>query len=201
MEYPKFFDEVEPIEMLDPLAAFLGAVEEGKMVFNYIDVVKLAGHSCPTVAGAYLMAKIGLKQLFLDALPIRGEIEVFIKGAKGEGVNGVIGNVIAYLCGVSDEAGFKGIGGKFSRANKLHFNASIPKEVRLVRLDSGHKVDLSYDPSLIPPHPDMKILMQKIMQGAASSKEKKRFQELWQERVAKILLSKELWTQIVKVEK
>ena len=199
MTYPSFFDEVDSILLYDPLADFLGAIEAGETEIRYIDAVKFAGHSCPTVAGAYLMAKLGLEYLFPDALPIRGEIEVSIKGAKAEGVNGVIGNLIAYICGVSDEAGFKGIGGKFNRSGKLHYGADIEGEVRLKIASGDKKVDLSYDPSVVPPNPQMKELMQKLLSGNASIEDRKNFQRIWQERVEKILLTKELWPQMIKL--
>ena len=60
MNYPSFFDRVEPISLQDPLSNFLGAFVDGKLDITYLDCVKLAGHSCPTVAGAYLMACKGL---------------------------------------------------------------------------------------------------------------------------------------------
>ena len=199
MYYPDFFDQVEPILLYDPLADFLGAIEAGEMEIVYLDAVKFAGHSCPTVAGAYLMAKLGLEYLFPDALPIRGEIEVHVKGAKGEGVNGVVGNLIAYICGVSDEAGFKGIAGKFNRSGKLHYGADIDGEVRLKIAGSDQKVDLSYDPSVVPPDPKVNELMQKILSGTASIDDRKAFQQLWQERVKKILLNKDLWPKMVTI--
>ena len=197
MNYPAFFDRVEKIKLYDPLADFLGAIENGEMQIEYIDAVKFAGHSCPTVAGAYLMTLLGLRELFANSLPIRGEIEVFIKGEKKEGVNGVIGNTIAFICGVSDEAGFKGIGGNFNRSNKLFFNSQIPKDVRLKRADTKDYVDISYDSSIIPPNPKIKELMQLIMMKRADENIKKEFQKLWQERVEKILLSKELWPKMI----
>ena len=55
MSYPSFFDEIESIKVKDPLSNVLGAFEMGEYEFGYVDVVKSAGHSCPTVAGAYLM--------------------------------------------------------------------------------------------------------------------------------------------------
>ena len=199
MLYPKFFEKVESILLYDPLADFLGAIEAGAIEITYLDVVKFAGHSCPTVAGAYLMSKVGLQKLFVDALPIRGEVAVYIKGKKSEGVNGVIGNTIAYICGVSDEAGFKGIGTKFNRSNKLFYDANIDGEVKLVRLDTNESVELSYDPSIVPPDPKMKALMQKIMQQSATMEERKEFQNLWQQRVATILLQKDLLPKLIKV--
>ena len=41
--------------MHDRLAEFLGAADGGVIEYRYVDAVKLAGHSCPTVAGAYLL--------------------------------------------------------------------------------------------------------------------------------------------------
>ncbi len=197
MNYPTFFDKVEKIKLYDPLADFLGAIENGEIQIEYLDVVKFAGHSCPTVAGAYLMTLLGLRELFPDSLPIRGEIEVFVKGEKKEGVNGVIGNTIAFICGVSDEAGFKGIGGNFNRSNKLFFNSQIPKDVRLKRVDTKDYVDISYDSSVVPANSKMKELMQLIMVKRADENIKKEFQKLWQVRVEKILLSKELWPKMI----
>jgi len=49
MKYPEFFDKIETVELYDDLSEFLGAFEDGKVVVSYLDCVKLAGHSCPTV--------------------------------------------------------------------------------------------------------------------------------------------------------
>lgn len=76
MQYPEYIDKVEMISMRDPLSEFLGVFEDGVLEFSYLDVIKSAGHSCPTVAGAYLMALVGLKSLYKESLPVRGEIAV-----------------------------------------------------------------------------------------------------------------------------
>ena len=55
MDYPAFFDQVPRIALRDPLSAFLGAFAGGVVEYSCVDAVKLTGHSCPTVAGAYLM--------------------------------------------------------------------------------------------------------------------------------------------------
>ncbi len=199
MHYPRFFDDVEPIELYDPLGDFLGAFEDGIVQITYLDAVKFAGHSCPTVAGAYLMSKLALERLYPDTHPHRGEMRVLIRGAKDVGVNGVIGNTIAYICGVSDEAGFKGIGGRFDRSKKLFFGADIEAEVAIERIDNGQRVHLSYDPSIIPGDPAMKELMQKILANQAATQEKERFRALWQERVKKILLSRKLWDEMITI--
>jgi hypothetical protein len=61
MNHPSFFDTIEKIKLQDPLSAFLGTFENGLIEFSYQDVVKSAGHSCPTVAGAYICTLEGLK--------------------------------------------------------------------------------------------------------------------------------------------
>ncbi len=199
MRYPEFFNEVEPIDTFDPLAQTLGAVEDGRITYEYLDMVKLAGHSCPTVAGAWLMSKIGLQKLYAEELPVRGDIKVELRGALDEGVEGVIGSCIGLVTGAANEGGFKGLGGKFARNDRLHYGADIEGDVRLTRMDSGESVELAYDPSVVPGSQKMQMLMQKLMQGGATQDERREFGELWQERVKKILLQKELWEKMVKV--
>ncbi|BDY13662.1 FmdE family protein [Hydrogenimonas cancrithermarum] len=197
MNYPAFFDEVEPIDTIDPLADILGAVENGRITYNYIDMVKLAGHSCPTVAGAWLLSRIGLEKLYGEDLPVRGNVKVELRGALDEGVEGVIGSCIGLITGAANEGGFKGLGGRMGRNNRLFYGVEMEGEVRLTRLDNGVSVEMSYNPSIVPGNPEQQVLMQKIMQGVATPDEKKRFGELWQERVEKILLQEELWPKMV----
>jgi len=93
MSYPTFFDDAPTIKLYDPLGDFLGAFDNGDIEITYFDCVKLAGHSCPTVASAFLIALQGLKELFPDSLPQRSQIKVTVKKPKDEGVTGVIGNI------------------------------------------------------------------------------------------------------------
>lgn len=201
MNYPTFFDNVQSIQLQDPLSRFLGAFEEGKMQIDYIDCVKLAGHSCPTVAGAYLMALKGLEALYTDTLPQRGNIHVSMKAGEAEGVTGVIATVIAYIAGAGGIGGFKGLNGTMSRNNLLSYNIAMNGEVKLTRVDTNESVTLSYNPSMIGADPMMQPLMGKAMQGLASDEEKKEFGRLWQARVEKILLSKELWNDMITITK
>jgi hypothetical protein len=60
MHFPEFFEIAPRITIHDPLAAFLGAAADGIIEYCYADAVKLAGHSCPTVASAYLMTRAAL---------------------------------------------------------------------------------------------------------------------------------------------
>ena len=188
MNYPTFFDEVRSIALVDPLAAFLGAAEGGLIEYTYRDAVKLAGHSCPTVAGAYLATLKSLERLYPDATPERGAIKVSFREHNTSGVTGVMANVAALITGAAQDGGFKGIGGKFDRRNLLFFNAAIGGEMRFERTDSGAAAVAAYRPERVPPAPAMKELMPLIMAGAAGDEEKKEFARLWQERVKRILI-------------
>ncbi|MDM5262943.1 hypothetical protein PF327_01900 [Sulfurovum sp. XTW-4] len=199
MKYPLFFDEVDTIQLYDPLSDFLGAFEEGKVEIGYLDCVKQAGHSCPTVAGAYLMTMVGLKMLYGTELPQRGNIYVGIKGERSEGTIGVIGNIISFIVGASGEEGFKGIQGRFSRDHLLAYDQKMMGEVTLKRMDNDTSVSLSYDPSVVPGDQRLRPLMGKILQGKASDLEEGIFKELWQSRVKEILLSTELSNKIIQV--
>ena len=189
MQYPHFYTQVPAIKLYDPLSEFLGAFDSGQLTISYLDCVKLAGHSCPTVAGAYLMAAEGLQALYGDTLPERGTVKVEMKENIAEGVTGVVANVISFIVGASDVSGFKGIQGNFSRDNLVFFEAGIPTEVKLTRLDTEESVNLSYNPSSIKPNENMMPLLGKCLKGLASPEEQETFKKLWQERVEKILLS------------
>jgi len=187
MKYPAFFDQVEPIVVRDPLADFLGAFENGIIEYSYLDVARLAGHSCPTVAGAYLMAARGLKALFGDELPVRGEIEVAMQQNQHEGVCGVIANVFSYITGATQDSGFHGLAGRFDRRQLLSFGQPIPATVRFTRRNNGHSVLVSYDHSCVPADTDMGALLPKVISGQADTDEATRFRQLWQSRVEAIL--------------
>jgi len=60
-------------------------------------------------------------------------------------------------------------------------------------------VDVVYDPSGVPANPNMQPLMQKMMQGKASSDDKKQFGLFWQERVKEILINKEQYPSLISV--
>jgi formylmethanofuran dehydrogenase subunit E len=187
MNYPAFYDQVETIVVRDPLANFLGAFEDGVIEYSYLDVVRLAGHSCPTVAGAYLMAARGLKMLFGDELPVRGEIEVTMQQNQHEGVCGVIANVFSFITGATQDSGFHGLAGQFDRRQLLSFGQQIPATVQFSRKSNGQSVLVSYDSSFVPADPDMRPLLSKAISGQADTNEESRFQQLWQSRVEAIL--------------
>ena len=186
MSYPKFFDEVESIKLQDDLAQLLGSCEDGIVEFTYLDIVKTAGHSCPTVAGAYIMTYVALKELYKEEIPKRGEVLVSFKEDSLEGTSGVIANVITQITGATETMGFKGLNGKFKRHGLMKFNEEITSNVKFQRLDNKKVVELIYNPNIITANPGISRLMQKIMQEVASKEEKVIFSQLWQDRVKNI---------------
>jgi hypothetical protein len=126
MNFPEFFESAPRITVRDPLARFLGAVEDGIIEYTYSDAVKLAGHSCPTVASAYLMTRAAMRALYPAAFPERGGIRVELRDDRLTGVAGVVANVVSLLTGASNDTGFKGIAGRFDRRCLLSFGAESP---------------------------------------------------------------------------
>lgn len=190
MDFPEFFAKVPAITLRDPLAVFLGASKTGMMSYSYADVVKLAGHSCPTVAGAYLMVRCGLRYLYGSDLPERGGIEVYLRDGRDQGTTGVIAGVAMLITGAAPETGFGGIGagGRFGRRDLLCFDAPIDGLMALRRRDTGQGVTLDLDTSAVPAARAIQFLLPKAVAGQASEDEQARFAALWQARVEKMLI-------------
>lgn len=187
--FPDFFDQAPIIVMRDPLADFLGAATDGVFEYRYADAVRLAGHSCPTVASAFLMTRAALAALYGDALPVRGEIRVDLAEAQDAGVTGVIASIATLITGATSDTGFRGLAGQFNRRNKLYFNQPLTQgELRYTRLDSGAAVEVGTDMSAIPGVPHMGELMRLCLAGQASAVQREEFRKLWQDRVRRLLL-------------
>ncbi len=200
MKYPPFFDRVESIRLYDPLAEFLGSFEKGEIEIRYVDIVKFAGHSCPTVAGAYLITQEALKALYPDSLPVRGEIKVSFKEQPHEGVAGVIAHIVSNITGATEQTGFKGLNGKFSRVDLMEFGSGIDTSAKFERIDTQKCVSITYNPQGVSADPNMQPLMQKCMQGVATPQEREQFGELWQKRVEEILCHREAYPDLIKIE-
>ena len=188
MPHPEFFDAVPRLRMRDPLAQFLGAADNGVIEYGYGDAVKLAGHSCPTVAGAYGLTRHALRVLYGSDLPQRGAIRVEFREDRTVGVTGVIANVVSLLTGAAGDTGFKGLGGRFDRRNLLVFNADVTLEIRFTRMDTGARVDAAAHVRQVPGDPAMPALLQRCLTGQASTEEVLRFAAMWQERVRRVLI-------------
>jgi hypothetical protein len=189
MHYPAFYDEAPRIAMRDPLAALLGAADDGLIDYGYADAVRLAGHSCPTVAGAYLMARTAMRTLYPDQPAERGGICVRMPAAEDEGVTGVTAQVLTLITGAAASNGFHGIGERFVRQSLLSYAAVRgASAVQFHRRDNGDAVSVELDLSRVPPAPQLRELMGAALDPAATPAQLEAFGDAWQDRVRRLLL-------------
>lgn len=172
--------------MRDPLAELLGAAEGGRLEYTYADAVKLTGHSCPTVAGAWLATRQALAELHPGETPERGAIRVELRGRVNEGVTGVIASVAGLVTGAAGEGGFKGLAGRFERRGLLVFGATIASELRFTRLDTGRSVDVDL-PRAAAASPELIASLRDALAPETSARERQAFARAWQARVADLL--------------
>ncbi len=202
-----FYKDVEPIRLLEPLAHLLGAQSpEGVFVFHFTDAILTAGHACPAVSGAYKLTAKALKTLYGDELPVRGEIQVLIKGGPEDLAYGPQAQVISLITGASGPTGFKGLGGRFSRKNKLLFDPAHTEFNTFIfsradTPDTGEAVKVTYNPQAIKPDPRMSDLSPLVIKGTATKEEHDLFISLWQENVRKILLEEDKYPGLFTIEK
>ncbi len=195
-----FFYQVPPIRLREPLAEALGAFKNRDSVLEYrfIDLVKMAGHACPTIAGAFLSCQAALEALYPDAMPVRGEIGVTVFGAMDEGVNGVIGQAFSFITGAAPTSGFRGLGHRFKRKDLLVFRQQDSDQeakcFEFHRTDQDQSVLVKFYPDRIPSDPEksrrMSELMVKVIWEAATEQEREEFRGLWMGRVQDMLLGK-----------
>jgi len=183
MQYPDFFDQIEHIILQDGLSATLGSTENGIIDISYLEVVKMAGHSCAVVSGAYLMTLIGLKELYNEETPKRGEIKVELREQLGNGNTGVFGQVYSNITGATTNTGFGGLGGNFNRRNLMFYGKEMQGNVRFTRLDTGKSVEVSYNPGIVVTPGD---IMQSAFGPEATEESRKLFPKRWQEMVKTI---------------
>ncbi len=198
-----FFADVEPIRLTEPLAHLLGAQDPGEeFVFHFTDAILTAGHTCPAVAGAYKLTAKALKALYKDALPVRGEIQVLIKGGPEDLAYGPQAQVISLITGASGVTGFKGLGGRFSRKNRLLFDPADTQFNTFIfsRVDTGAAVKIQYNPGAVGSDPRMSDLSPLVMKGTATAEEHDLFVELWQGNVKKILLEDDKYPELFTIE-
>ena len=184
-----FLYAVKPIKFKEPLAEVLGAFKENEAVleYTYIEAVKMAGHACPTVTGAYMSCQEALNFLYPDEIPTRGNIAIIIYGEPDEGVYGVIGQVFSFLTGAAPESGFKGLAHKFKRKDLLQFSSDkLDSEAmcfEFKRLDNEARILVKFYPQKVPYPAEkaMKInpLMKKVLFDQADDAEKKELQDLF----------------------
>jgi hypothetical protein len=189
VNFPPFYDQAPVVATHDALAELLGASEGGLLEYRYADAVLVAGHSCPTVAGAFLMARAAMAALYPDGPAERGNIRVEMPAPAHHGTTGVIAQVLTLLTGAAADNGFQGIAGRHARNGLLVF-AGRPgaDEVIFRRIDTGAAVAVQLDVSGVPGHPQTRSLLGAILQDQADDQQRAAFAAGWQERVEKLLL-------------
>lgn len=184
MKLPEYFNDIEPIVLRDELSKFLGTSEDGELEISYTEIVKMAGHSCATVAGAWMMTKKGLKALYGDEKPVRGQIKAELRDSASDGSVGVSASVFTSITGAGGANAFNGIGDRFSRRNLLSFGADIEGFVRFTRLDNNRSVEVKYRPANLV-HPSN--LMMTAIGPKADDESREAFPHLWQQMVKELL--------------
>ena len=188
MNLPAFFADVPKLRLRDPLAELLGCAEGGVFEYSYADAVRLAGHSCPTVAAAYWLTWLALAELYPRSLPQRGGIKVELRDDARTGSTGVVATVIQMLTGAAGGSGFKGIRGLHARAGLQRFMPGLPLSLRFIRLDTGEAVDAAVDLSMAPEDPALAPALARAVGGSLCNEELRSLGRTWQERVRHLLL-------------
>lgn len=202
---------VAELRLREPLAATLGAFDgPGDVLhYTYVDVVKLAGHACPTTAAAYECCRAALARLYPGETPVRGEIEVTVYGEPDDGVYGVIGRVFSLITGAAPETGFKGLATFFRRKDLLRYDPASPDAEAMCfqfrRKDNGKavlcRIRADEMPSLAPEDAGrVGGLLKKVLWEAATEDESEAFRALWRRNVAAVFESAQQENQWLTVE-
>ncbi len=189
VNFPDFYEQAPVVHTYDAFAATLGAVHDGLFDYHYVDAVRLAGHSCPTVAGAFLIGRAALTALYPDGPAERGNIAVHMPAPENEGVTGVMAQVLTLLTGAAADNGFQGMRGRFKRQGLLSFAQRREGEAIIFkRLDNNARVAVTLDVSWVPADPAQGERLMAILQDCADASQQAAFADAWQDRVRRLLL-------------
>nr|WP_199678868.1 hypothetical protein [Salinisphaera sp. LB1] len=178
------------MQVRDPLAQLLGATDTGLIEYRYEDAVRLAGHSCPTVAGAFLAGRAALAALYPGGPAERGAIAVHMPAPATHGTVGVVAQIFTLLTGAAGDGGFRGIGGRFARNGLLSFATSATSEentVCVTRVDTAAAVAVAFHVDAVPVTANLHELMALVMQNRADAEQQAAFGAAWQDRVRRML--------------
>ncbi|PXW89927.1 hypothetical protein C8R34_10384 [Nitrosomonas sp. Nm84] len=189
MNFPDFYEQAPVVHTYDAFAATLGAAHNGLLDYHYVDAVRLAGHSCPTVAGAFLIGRAALAALYPDGPAERGNIAIHMPAPQDEGVTGVMAQVLTLITGAAADNGFQGMRGRFKRQGLLSFAQHREGDAIIFkRLDNNARVAVTLDVSLIPADPAQGERLMAILQDCADASQQAAFADAWQDRVRRLLL-------------
>lgn len=143
------FLETFKISVFEPFSDFLmGSEREKSFQISLLDIVRFAGHACPSMVGAFLISQAAIENLYPDTkVGIRGQIEIDIPGSATQGATGPMANVFSYITGAWADSGFGGFqGGDYKRRNLLRFDSAVSPSgaFRFTRRDTGASVDVIY---------------------------------------------------------
>ncbi|WP_459191946.1 hypothetical protein [Halosimplex sp. J119] len=192
--------DVAPIEIRDPVAEALGVLEpDDPFVVTYADVVKAAGHSCPTAAGAFRIVQLGLESLYPDGHPVRSSIEVQAGGPRNDVTYGVMSRIISYVTGAAGEDGFGGLAGGYGgRRDLVRFDAFDPETAeptfRFRRTDTDETIEVIYHGSDVPDGGPAIGHLRLILDGSATEQQRAAFDEAWHRRVQTVLSDESLFS-------
>jgi len=190
--------DVEPIRIRDPVAEALAVLDpDDPFVVSYRDVVKTAGHSCPTAAGAFGLTQTALDALYPDTLPVRSNIEVRAGGPKDDAAYGVTANLVTAITGAAESGGFAGLAGGFGgRDDMLSFGTFGDEGVQFAfrRTDADDTVIVTYHVADVPPLGPEGQYLPKLVDGSATSQERDAFANAWHGRVQAVLDDEDLFT-------
>lgn len=164
------------IQIHEPFAEYLMAdPDEYQFSISLLDVVRFAGHACPSMVGAFLISQKAVKELYPETNTlIRGQVTVELPTSATQGATGPISNVFSMIFGAWEKSGFGGLQGQFVRRGLLRYDSlEIPPGVfRFRNLNTGAKVDISWDAS--------KAKLPAGIEGLP-------FQKVWRHRITSIL--------------
>ena len=195
-----YIAQVPPIMMKDPYLEMFGQTD-GAIPYTYEEVVKLSGHSCGAITGAWTITRKALEALYPDGeIPVRGQILVEAPGAEDEWYIGVFGEVITYITGASPKTGFIGaefgqVNDVFVRQNKMVYTeepvGTAPPMLEWIfeRADTGQRVSVNFNLMMVqPPVSEERVAMGKKMAlGEATPEEAADYVEYWNARAIFVL--------------
>ncbi|MFB6165711.1 MAG: hypothetical protein ABEJ31_11185 [Haloarculaceae archaeon] len=189
--------DVDPIRIRDPVAEALAVLDPGDpLVIDYRDVVTAAGHSCPTAAGAYRVAQVGLDALYPDELPVRGDVAVLAGGPKTDATYGVMTRLVSFVTGAAGADGFGGLAGGYGGRRDLlaygDFGGADPA-FAFRRTDTDEAVEVTYRVGSVPEGGPATGALPKLIDGTATDDERAAFRADWHGRVQAVLSDDDLF--------
>jgi hypothetical protein len=192
------YGAIESIRIRDPVAEALAVLEPGEpFVISYRDVIKEAGHSCPTASGAFRMTRLGLRELYPSDYPVRSEIEITMGGPKSDPTYGVMSRIVSYITGATEADGFGGLAGGYGGRQDLlsfgNFEGDGPT-IGFERTDTGDAVTVTYHVGDVPGAGPATQHLTKLIEGTSTAEERSEFADAWHARVRTVLTDDDLFT-------